>query len=102
MNSVMDFLYSWTKPLTSALWFKRLMSFIIFLNPLALTPQVWSALTAPSIEGISVHMFFAFAAIQTAFVFNGIETRNKSIFISMSISLLESCVIIVTVYIRGQ
>lgn len=98
---MMDKLYSVCEPLVEAGWFKWLMGVIILSNPFALAPQVIVAFTAPSVEGISVTMWFIFLGIQTALAFNGIRAKQASVFISMSISVLESLTVIITVIARS-
>ncbi len=101
MNRFMDLLYAWTKPFVEARWFEVVMSLIIFANPVAIFPQVLVAFMSPSVKGIAVQMWYIFAAIQAAFVFHGIKTKSASIFLSMTVSFLESTTIIALVYIRG-
>jgi len=82
-------------------FFKTVIASLLFMNPMALAPQVWVAFTAPSIEGISLTMWIIFASIQTAMILEGIRVRSASMFWSMLISAVESATIIVTVLIRG-
>jgi hypothetical protein len=100
-NNLMDMLYNHCKPLVEAKWFTVVMSITIFLNPIAIFPQVWTALTAPSVEGISAGMWFIFVIIQLAFIFHGIKSKSTSMFFSMVISLIETSTIIITVLIRS-
>lgn len=72
----------------------------MFLNPIAILPQLIKAVTAPSVEGISVLMFFVFAIIQLAFVAIGIQKLDWRMFVSMSISFLETVAIIIIVIFR--
>jgi hypothetical protein len=81
--------------------FKTVVGALIFLNPVALAPQVWAAFTAPSVEGISLAMWFIFTAIQAAMVLEGIRIRSASIFWSMLISACQSVTIICVVFVRG-
>jgi uncharacterized protein with PQ loop repeat len=100
MQQFMNLLYGRFAPLVEAKWFKIVMTLIIFLNPLAILPQLIAVLTSPSVDGVAVNMWYMFTAIQTAFVFHGIQTKSPSVFFSMLISLSESIIIIVTVYVR--
>lgn len=97
----MDFLYEKVKPVVDTRLFEVIMTFAVFLNPLAIFPQLIDVLTLPSLNGVNVTMFYVFAVIQIAFVFHGIKTRSASIFFSMLISLIESITIITTVYVRA-
>ena len=101
MDAFMNSMHMRFAPLIEARWFEVVMSSLIFANPIAIAPQVFVAFTAPSVEAIAVPMWYIFSAIQAAFVFNGIKTKNFSVFASMLISLIESIAIIVTVYVRG-
>lgn len=97
----MEKLYQRVSWLVDASWFEKIMSLIIFMNPVALFPQVIVAFTASSVEGIALHMWYLFALIQTAFVFHGIKTKSLSVFLSMLISVIESLAIIIIVTMRG-
>lgn len=81
--------------------FKTAIASLIFMNPMALAPQLWTVLTAPSIEGVSLTMWIIFATIQTALVLEGIRVRSVPMFWSMFISACLSATIIITVLIRG-
>ncbi len=82
-------------------FFKTVVAGLIFMNPVAFAPQVWTALTAPSVEGISLTMWVIFVAIQTAVVFEGIRVRSAPMFWSMLISVFQSITIITAILIRG-
>ena len=81
--------------------FKILTGSLILMNAVALAPQVRTAFIAPSVEGISLTMWFLFLAIQVAMVFEGIRVRSTYVFWAMLISAFESTAIIVAVLIRG-
>ena len=82
-------------------FFKALVAGLIFMNPVALAPQVWTAFTAPSVEGISLVMWVIFAAIQTAVIFEGIRVRSAPMFWSMLISVFQNITIVTAVLVRG-
>jgi hypothetical protein len=82
-------------------FFKTAVAGLIFMNPVALVPQVWAALATPSVEGISLTTWVIFAFIQTAVIFEGIRVRSAPMFWSMLISVFQSITIIVTVLARG-
>ncbi|KKW27410.1 MAG: hypothetical protein UY69_C0013G0007 [Parcubacteria group bacterium GW2011_GWF1_52_5] len=82
-------------------FFKTVVAGLIFMNPVALAPQVWTAFTAPSVEGISLTMWVIFAAIQAAVIFEGIRVRSAPMFWSMLISVFQSITIIIVVLARG-
>jgi len=97
----MEKLYRFFQPLVEANWFKKLTDITIFLNPIALLPQIKEVFTASSVEGISIGMWLMFMVIQTTFIFIGIKTKNASMFYSMTISLTASLTIVTVVLIRG-
>ncbi|MBI1960763.1 MAG: hypothetical protein HYS43_00590 [Candidatus Liptonbacteria bacterium] len=82
-------------------FFKTIIGALIFMNPVALAPQTWAAFTAPSVEGISLTMWYFFAAIQTAVALEGVRVRSAPMFWSMLISVFQSVAIIVVVLVRG-
>ncbi|MFH1916625.1 MAG: hypothetical protein ABIJ21_05140 [Nanoarchaeota archaeon] len=99
MDSV-DMLHKRFGSLLDRKGFKRVIGSVLFLNPLALAPQVWTALTAPSIEGISLTMWVIFVVIQIAMVLEGIRVKSSAMFWSMLISVCESITIIIAVFAR--
>jgi len=101
VNGLMERLYDRLRFFVESRLFKGLMSTIILLNPVALAPQVWVAITAPSIEGLSLPMFVLFTFIQCAFVLNSVRTKDAPVFFSMLISTLETVTIIVTIVARS-
>ena len=101
MNAIVDSLNKKIGGLLDHAFFKTVIGALIFMNPVALAPQVWVAFTAPSVEGISLTMWIIFAVIQTAVIFEGIRVRSAPMFWSMLISVLQSTTIIVVVLVRG-
>ncbi len=101
MQTLMQYLYQKCEWLVKARWFQFLMTFIILLNPIAIFPQVVVVFTAPSVAGVSVQAFGIFAAIQLAFLFEGIRTKNAGVFLAMVVSLMESITIITVVLMRS-
>jgi len=81
-------------------FFKTIISALIFMNPIALAPQVWTTISTSDVAGVSLTMWFIFAAIQIAVVFEGIRVRSSAMFWSMLISVIESLTIITVVIIR--
>jgi len=73
---------------------------IILLNPIAILPQLIKAITAPSVEGLSISMFLLFALIQFAFVAVGIQKLDWRMVLGMGISFLQTITIIVIIIIR--
>ncbi len=81
-------------------WFNLSVGLTMFLNPIALFPQLVRTITAPSVEGLSVSSFLLFAVIQFAFVAVGIQKLDWRMFIAMSISVIETITIIFIIIIR--
>lgn len=88
-------------PLFESRLFQAIIAVTVFLNPVAIFPQMIAAITAPDISGISIGMWIVFIAIQLAFVLQGVRTKSPAVFYSMLLSLIESTTIIVVVLIRG-
>ncbi len=100
VSRLMDVLHGYSRPLIEYRPFLTFVSLIFLLNPIALAPQVLTAITAPSVEGISIAMWFIFLLIQGAVMFQGIRIKDASMFVSMLLSMLESVSIIVIVFVR--
>lgn len=88
-------------PMLETKAFSRIFNILIFINPIALIPQIWSSVTAPNVEGISIGMLAIFIAIQIVVSLQGIRIKSSSMFLSMAISAVESATIIGVVLIRG-
>ncbi|MEX1014442.1 MAG: hypothetical protein WDZ80_04755 [Candidatus Paceibacterota bacterium] len=100
-NNLIDLLEKKTRTLTSSSYYKFISSLVILINPLALLPQLVMVFTASSVEGVSLSMYVIFAFIQGAITLEGIRTKSPAMFWSMAISLLESLIIILMLFIRG-
>lgn len=87
--------------LTESKIFTVFTPILIYLNPVALLPQVITVLNTENVAGISFWMWVVFALIQLAFVFEGIKNKNATIFLSMFISFIESVIILTVVFIKG-
>jgi len=97
----MEFLNNKLAFLLESNLFLRLLDMVIYANPLAMLPQLYTAMVAPSVEGVSVGMYLIFVAIQVAISLQGIKVRSMSMFLSMAISALESIAIITIVLMRS-
>jgi len=98
---MIDALNQFFSPMLETRSFNRVFDFLMAINPVALAPQVWVALTAPSVEGISLTTMFLFFAIQLGVAFQGIRSKTTSMFLSMALSAVLSLTIIVIVLVRG-
>ena len=101
MNKLMLFLKEKCSFLESK-WCDWLMGVVVFLNPIAILPQLIIAFTAPTekVAGISLTTFVLFAAIQAAIAGSAIRALNWKLFGSMTISFLQSITIVVVILIR--
>lgn len=89
-----SFLDSW--------WCNWLIGLVVFLNPIAMLPQVVVAFTGTpeQVSGISVSTFLLFAAIQLAVSASAVKSVDWKLFCSMGISFFQSLLIVVMVIIR--
>lgn len=97
---MINWLYNKSEKVLENKVFTFIVDALIFLNPLALAPQLWTIFRAPSVEGISLLMWVIFSLIQIAMAFEGVHVKSKSMFYSMSISAIESITVIIVVLIR--
>jgi len=83
-------------------WCQLLIGLVVFLNPIAMLPQLVTAFTAPSeqLAGIAVSTFVLFAAIQTAVALSAIKALDWKLFWSMTISFFQSLAIVAAVMVR--
>ena len=101
MEKLINILNLKSQRLFKSSFFGFVMSAIVLANPLAIAPQVYSAIFANNVEGISILMYVMFSVIQTSFILKAIQHKDKIFFISMFISTLESISIIIIVLIRS-
>ncbi len=89
-------------PFIETSWCQLLIGLVVFLNPIAMLPQLWTAFTAPAeqLTGIAVSTFVLFAAIQTAVALSAIKALDWKLFWSMTISFFQSIAIVVAVLVR--
>lgn len=101
MNSFMESLRR-ALPFIDTTWCQILIGLVVFLNPVAMLPQLWTAFTAPpeQLAGIAVSTFVLFAAIQTAVALSSIKALDWKLFWSMTISFFQSIAIVVAVLLR--
>jgi hypothetical protein len=97
---IVDFLNKKLSFLLEKKFFKIIISSLIFMNPIAIFPQVWTIFKVPNVTGISLTMWYIFAAIQAAVALEGIRVKSVAMFWSMFISLIQSMTIITVVLYR--
>lgn len=83
-------------PFLESTWCQWLIGIVVFLNPIAIIPQLFIAAKGEKkqIEGISIFTFLLFAAIQLAVASSAIIAIDWKLFSSMAISFLESVAIV--------
>lgn len=83
-------------------YFTLLYGWLVFLNPVALVPQLISSIRSKAVElkGVSVSMFVVFLIIQTTVALGAVNNMDTSLFWSMAISALETFVVIVIITVR--
>ncbi len=81
---------------------ETIIGFIVLLNPLAMAPQLWHAIESPRKEllGVSWGMFLLFATIQIAVTGRSIVAKDRYLFISMVVSVVESLTIATIVFVK--
>jgi hypothetical protein len=79
-----------------------ILGLVVWMNAPAMVPQLWNAITAPPAElaSVSVPMFCIFAAIQASVALQAIKTNSTALFWSMTISFVETSIIIALLLIR--
>lgn len=89
-----SFLDSW--------WCNLLIGLVVFLNPIAMLPQVLVAFTGTTeqVTGISISTFLLFSAIQLAVATSAVKAVDWKLFCSMAISFFQSLIIVAVVIIR--
>lgn len=98
---MMNWFYNRFERLISNKWFDKLIGTLLFLNPVALFPQVVMVIKSQTVSGVSIPMWIIFAAIQTAMTLHGIKVKSASMFVAMLVSLIESLTIIAVVIIKS-
>ena len=100
MSSLLKTLHLRLGPYLESKIFEILFNITVFLNPLGIAPQVWSALVGP-IAGISALTWFMFAFIQFMTMGFAIKVKHVGMFWAMLLSVCESVAIILAVAARS-
>jgi len=100
VERLMARLYDLFRVLLEQKWFDPLCSLVIFVNPIALFPQVVAAFTTAHPEEIVVLTWGVISCIQLAIVLQSLKTRTANLFFSMLLCLIETTTIVVVVCIR--
>lgn len=89
-------------PFLEKRWFTFLLGAVVWLNPVAILPQLWDALTIAQdrVGGISVATWCVFMLIQASVSLTALSTRNRALFESMLVSFVLSTLVVVTVLVR--
>ncbi|OGZ15778.1 MAG: hypothetical protein A3G11_00695 [Candidatus Lloydbacteria bacterium RIFCSPLOWO2_12_FULL_51_9] len=79
-------------------FFRFLLSILLFMSSVALVSDLWTSLTAPSVERISPTMWAVFALIHGAVALEGIRLRSVAMFYA---GFILSATSIVAALVRG-
>lgn len=76
---------------------------VVFLNPVAMLPQLKIAVLAPAeqLAGVSVGTFILFVFIQVAVASSAVKAMDWKLFFSMAISAVLTLAIVFFVVVRG-
>lgn len=83
-------------------WCQIAIGIIVFLNPVAMMPQVINVFTSSPKElaGISIFTFILFALIQIGVAGSAIRSGDWKLFGSMAISFVQSITVALVVFLR--
>jgi len=98
---MLEVLHTFLAPYLDTRYFKWTFGLLVFINPLALLPQIWTILTADSVAGVSMAMMTIFLAIQVIVALEGIRIKRWEFFLPMFLSAIESIFIIMVVIVRS-
>lgn len=101
MNVLLTWLHSKLGFITDSKAFDWLFGVIVFVNPIALAPAAYKALTASNVEGISVSSYLMFGILQVAFALFGIKHKDWRMFIAMVLSVALNLVVVIATTIRS-
>jgi len=85
-------------------WFPVVYGLVVFLNPIALIPQLMSSILKKpeKLGGVSIPMFIIFLMIQTSVSLGAIINSDVNLFWSMAISAVITSMIIPITLIRRR
>ena len=98
---MMNWLYNRFERFVNHRWFDKLIGILLFLNPIALFPQVLAVIKSPTVSGVSIEMWSLSAVLQTVMILHSIKTKSASLFVVMVVSLIESLTIVTMVIIKS-
>jgi len=83
-------------------WFALLYGMIVFLNPIAMIPQLLSSIRSKpeELKGVAISTFTLFLIIQSALVLGAIKNQDKTLFWSMAISAIETIATLSIILVR--
>jgi len=90
-------------PFLEKAWCQWLIGLVVFLNPIAMIPQLVIAATGSveQVHGISIFTYLIFVSIQLAVSASAIRALDWKLFGSMILSVVESLAIVLVVFIRS-
>jgi uncharacterized protein with PQ loop repeat len=91
-------------PFLQAEWFTVLYGLVVFLNPLAIAPQLISSIRSKpeELRGVAISMFVIFLTIQSAVALGAIKSSDISLFGSMAISAVITLAVIIVTVVRRK
>ena len=91
-------------PFLQAEWFPIFYGLVVFLNPLAIAPQLISSIRAKpeELRGVAVSMFVIFLTIQSVVALGAIKSADISLFGSMTISAVITFTVIIITVVRRK
>ena len=81
--------------------YEFLFGLTVFIGPIAQFPQLLKAITATSVEGISVETYVLLAYNFSILTLYGIKQQDWRIFLAMIVGLIEFMLIVIITMIRG-
>jgi len=84
-------------PFLQTEWFTILYGLIVFLNPIAVAVQLISSIRSKpeELRGVAVSTFIIFLTIQLAVALGAIKSMDTILFLSMTISAVETFLVII-------
>ncbi len=101
MNALLVWLSQKLSFVTDSKSFNWLFGVIVFINPIALAPAAYKAVTAPSVQGISVSSYLMFGILQIAFALFGIKHKDWRMFVAMVLSIVLNMIVVIAAIARS-
>lgn len=79
MNNFLLFLRRKMAPFLESKLFAWLFGIGVFVNPIAMAPQLWEVIASPSIEGVATETYAMIAVLQMLFVCCAIQQVDENL-----------------------